>query len=64
MPFQASQYTSGGDLITKGDGRALTQDWDLSTAIAALAPGETIALEVWRGGERRTVQLTLGTRPG
>jgi len=64
VPFQAAQYTIGGDLITKVDGRALTQDWDLSTAIAPLPPGETIALEVWRGGERRTVQLTLGTRPG
>nr|WP_246344665.1 trypsin-like peptidase domain-containing protein [Conexibacter arvalis] len=64
VPFQASRYTIGGDLITKADGRALTQQYDLATAIAPRSPGDVVALEVWRGGERRTVQVTLGTRPG
>lgn len=62
--FQASRYTVGGDLITKVDGRPLTREQDLATAIAALAPGTVVSLEVWRGGEQRTVQVTLGTRPG
>jgi len=64
VPFQAARYTIGGDLITRAGGRALTQQHDLATAIAGLAPGDVVELEVWRGGERRTVQVTLGTRPG
>lgn len=62
--FQASRFTIGGDLITKVDGVPLTREHDLATAIAGLAPGSSITLEVWRGGERRTVGVTLGTRPG
>jgi S1-C subfamily serine protease len=64
VPFQASRYTIGGDLITSADGEPLTQQRDLATAIADLAPGEVVELEVWRGGEQRTVQVTLGSRPG
>ncbi|HEY4277517.1 MAG TPA: trypsin-like peptidase domain-containing protein [Conexibacter sp.] len=64
QPFQASSYTIGGDLITRVDGKPLSQQFDLSTAIADKAPGDTISLDVWRDGKERTVQLTLGTRPG
>ena len=63
VTFQASRFRVGGDLITSVDGRALTRDYDLATAIAPLAPGTVVALEVWRDGDRRTVQVTLGTRP-
>ncbi|WP_148261226.1 S1C family serine protease [Conexibacter woesei] len=62
--FQASRFRVDGDVITRLDGRAITQHYDLATAIADRAPGEVVSLEVWRDGERRTVQVTLGTRPG
>jgi S1-C subfamily serine protease len=62
--FQAAAYTIGGDLITRVDGRALSQQYDLATAIAGRAPGDVVTLDVWRDGKERTVQLTLGTRPG
>jgi S1-C subfamily serine protease len=61
--FDAAQYSMGGDVITKLDGRSLTLGYDLSDAIAPLAPGQVVTLEVWRGGVPRQVKLTLGTRP-
>lgn len=64
VAFQASRYRPGGDVVTSVDGQPITQQFDLATAIADRAPGEAVSLEVWRDGERRTVQVTLGTRPG
>ncbi len=64
VEFQAARYATGGDLITALDGQPITRDRDLATAIADLRPGDVVTLEVWRGGEQRTVQVTLGTRPG
>jgi S1-C subfamily serine protease len=61
--FDAGQYKIGGDVITKLNGRPLTLGHDLSDAIALLAPGQTVTLEVWRRGVPRQVKLTLGTRP-
>jgi len=64
IEFQAQRYATGGDLITALDGQPITRDHDLATAIADRRPGDVVTLDVWRGGERRTVQVTLGTRPG
>ncbi|MDQ6776186.1 MAG: trypsin-like peptidase domain-containing protein [Actinomycetota bacterium] len=61
--FDAAQYSRGGDVITKLNGRPLTLGYDLSDAVAALAPGRVVTLEVWRGGVPRQVKLALGTRP-
>jgi S1-C subfamily serine protease len=63
LEFDAAQYTIGGDVITKLDGRPLTLGHDLSDAIALLNPGQVVTLEVWRGGAGRQVKLTLGSRP-
>jgi S1-C subfamily serine protease len=62
--FQGTRYGVGGDLITAVDGRAVTKLNDLATAIADRSPGDVVTLDVWRDGEQRTVQVTLGTRPG
>jgi S1-C subfamily serine protease len=62
--FQGSRYIVGGDLITAVDGRAISKLNDLATAIAERSPGEIVTLDVWRDGEQRTVEVTLGTRPG
>ena len=64
VEFQAARYATGGDLITALDGQPITREHDLATAIADRRPGDVVSLEVWRGGEQRTVQVTLGTRPG
>ncbi|MDO8184399.1 trypsin-like peptidase domain-containing protein [Conexibacter sp. JD483] len=64
VEFMAQRYATGGDLITALDGEPITRDRDLAAAIADDRPGDVVTLEVWRGGEQRTVQVTLGTRPG
>ena len=54
---------TGGDVITKVDGRAVTRENDFSELITRYQPGDRIALELYRGGERRTATVTLGERP-
>ena len=61
--FQGSQFSRGGDVITKiGDTPVKTAD-DLSDEISRHRPGETVDLEVHRGGETQTVKVKLGERP-
>jgi S1-C subfamily serine protease len=36
---------------------------DLGLALAPYAPGETVELEIVRGGDKRTVEVKLGARP-
>jgi putative serine protease PepD len=52
-----------GDVVVSVDGKPVTESSDIATAIAAKRPGDTIAVEVLRGGQRETVQVELGTRP-
>ncbi|MDN3644600.1 Do family serine endopeptidase [Pontixanthobacter aestiaquae] len=52
-----------GDIVTKVDGKAVTQDQTLSFLVANVKPGETIPIELYREGKRRTVQATVGKRP-
>ena len=61
--FQVRSYEPGGDVITKLDGRPVDDPDDLSTAVALLDPGATVEVEAWRDGERRDLELKLGSRP-
>jgi 2-alkenal reductase len=61
--FQARDYAIGGDVIVKAGGITMREDTDLAKAIAGARPGQTIALEIVRGGSRRTLHVTLGERP-
>ena len=61
--FQVRRYRSGGDVITRIDGRPVDDPDDLSRAVALLDPGSTVTVEAWRGGERREVKVKLGERP-
>jgi S1-C subfamily serine protease len=63
IKFDAQTYYVGGDVITKLNGRDVTQSYDLAEAVSQLDPGQTVTLEVWRGDSRREVKVTLGTRP-
>jgi S1-C subfamily serine protease len=62
--FQASLVKPGGDVITRVNGTQVTRTHDLSELIAHYRPGQTVTLEVYRGGKRREVRVTLGDRPG
>ncbi len=61
--FQASLVKIGGDVITKVNGKPITRDDDFSERITRYRPGDTVTLEVYRGRDRRNVQVTLSERP-
>ena len=52
-----------GDTIVGVGGEAVTVPEDISTAILGRKPGERLAVEVERAGARRSIDVTLGTRP-
>jgi putative serine protease PepD len=55
-------YPTGGDVITEVDGTKVETSADLKAAIDAHAPGDTVELTVVRGGDTRTVTVTLDAR--
>jgi S1-C subfamily serine protease len=61
--FQVRPYRSGGDVIVSIDGRPVDDPDDLSRAVALIDPGTTVKVEVWRGDERRELEVELDERP-
>jgi S1-C subfamily serine protease len=52
---------SVGDIIFKIDGKAVGADSQaLSTIISGKRPGDSISLDIWRGGQTSTISVTLG----
>ena len=51
------------DIITAIEGQAIDQTHLLEDILIQYAPGRTIAINLYRGGQTLTVHLTLGTRP-
>jgi S1-C subfamily serine protease len=56
-------YMPGGDLIVAVAGRRVSSLEELRDALADHKPGEKVDLQIYRGNERRTVQVTLGRQP-
>ena len=52
-----------GDVITAVNGTAVKDSRDLARTIAALAPGNSVKLDVFHKGESKTVALALGELP-
>jgi putative serine protease PepD len=52
-----------GDLITAVNGKKITSVNDFVGTIATYSPGDTVTLTVKRGGETKSVKLTLGAQP-
>ena len=52
-----------GDIVLSVNNRAVTPDQTLSYLVANIAPGTTIPLEIFREGERRRLNVTVGKRP-
>jgi len=63
VEFQGGQLPVGGDVIVAVDGRRLTQRDDLADLVSTHGAGDKVELEVIRGGDKRTVSVTLGKRP-
>jgi putative serine protease PepD len=58
-----AEVPTGGDVIVAFDGEPVTTSAELQSAVDAKQPRDEVTLTVLRDGERRTVQITLGTRP-
>src|SRR5712691_7989009 len=56
-------YPPGGDVITAVDGKSIASSDELSSAIGAKRPGDTISVTYFRNGKSHTVKLTLANRP-
>jgi 2-alkenal reductase len=61
--FEDIRIRPGGDLIVAIDGRPVDTADDVVRAVTRKLPGEKITFTVLRGGDRRTINVTLGTRP-
>ncbi|BAL25728.1 DegQ family serine endoprotease [Azoarcus sp. KH32C] len=49
-----------GDVILKIDGQPVASSAELPPKVAAVAPGKTVKLEVWRKGKTENVTVTVG----
>ncbi len=61
--FQDSTYVVGGDVIVSVAGREIREEDDLASALAGLAAGQTVPVQVLRDGQRRALRVKLGERP-
>jgi S1-C subfamily serine protease len=61
--FQAATYSTGGDVILSIEGHKVVGPDDLARLISIHKPGEKVEVEILRDGERKQVEVTLGTRP-
>jgi len=53
----------GGDIIVGADGVAIRSESKLIDVIASHKPGDTIALVVYRGSTKHTIEVKLGRQP-
>ena len=51
-----------GDVVTKVDGRPVSDSTEFIVAVRSHAPGDTVTLTVQSGGQTSDVQLTLGSQ--
>ena len=59
----AGGVVAGGDLIVKVDDKDVKDPDDVGAAIADEKPGETLPVEYYRGDDKKTARVKLGTRP-
>jgi putative serine protease PepD len=52
-----------GDLITAVNGHRINSTNDFVATIATYSPGNAVTLTVKRGGQTKTIKLTLGAQP-
>jgi serine protease Do len=49
-----------GDIVTKFNGQAVETANELRNAVAATAPDDEVSLEIFRDGERKTINVNVG----
>ena len=63
ITFQADRFRVGGDVIARVEGRPIRDESDLARALEAHRPGQTVTVQLYRGGRRMEVRVTLAERP-
>lgn len=53
----------GGDILVGMDGRQIESSEDFRRIMKSKKPGETVRLTLWRGRQRKEVEVRLGERP-
>jgi S1-C subfamily serine protease len=61
--FQGQPYRTGGDVIVAVAGKPIRRESDVGRVLATHAPGETVSVQVLRGGARRDFRVRLEERP-
>jgi S1-C subfamily serine protease len=56
-------YTLGGDVIVAADGKRVASIENLRDILAKHKPGDKIALQIYRGMKKQTVEIELGRQP-
>jgi len=62
-PAADAGMRAGRDTIVSVGGRPVNDPGDVLAGIRDKDPGDTVEVELRRGGETRTVEVRLGTRP-
>jgi S1-C subfamily serine protease len=52
-----------GDVIVSIDGKVIDEEHPLDATLAQFSPGDTVTVDVLRGGKHMTLTVTLATRP-
>ncbi len=60
---EGQSYTLGGDVIVAVAGQRVASLEQLRDVLATHKPGDSVELEIYRGNEQRTLELTLGRQP-
>jgi len=63
VALQNQVYVTGGDVLTKIDGRPVSSNEQLSTIVTGHKPGDKVTVTVVRGTQTVNIDVTLGTRP-
>jgi S1-C subfamily serine protease len=61
--IDGQEVPSGGDVVVELDGQEISTSAELQSGVDAKQPGDSVSITVIRDGDRRTFQVTLGTRP-
>jgi S1-C subfamily serine protease len=61
--FQARLFQTGGDLLVSVGGHRIRRSTDVAQVLLNFRPGQTIKVEIYRDGKRRSVAVKLGERP-
>ncbi len=61
--IDGANFSLGGDIITKINGKTISSMDEVVNIINAAKPGEKLTVTVLRGGSTKTLTVTLGVRP-